>query len=142
MTKINAATARSHARNAREALTRVGASLRLVAMESCWSMVASRLASSRAARDKRLRLPPQIAGAPGSQRGLAMSARVRKFVGGVVMIAFVGVYALIAMALAQSRPLQEAPPLAQTLGYIALGLAWTLPLAPLIKWMERPDRRG
>jgi nucleoside permease NupC len=71
-----------------------------------------------------------------------MSARARKLIGGVVMIAFVGVYALIAMALAQSRPLQEAPPLLQTLGYIALGLAWTLPLMPLIKWMERPDRRG
>jgi len=71
-----------------------------------------------------------------------MSARVRKFVGGVVMIAFVGVYVLIAVALAQSRPLQEAPPLAQTLGYIVLGLAWTAPLTPLVKWMEHPDRRG
>ena len=58
------------------------------------------------------------------------------------MIAFVGFYAMIAMALAQSRPLQEASPLVQTLGYIVLGLAWTLPLMPLIKWMERPDRRN
>ena len=57
------------------------------------------------------------------------------------MLAFVLFYALIAMALAQSRPLQEAPPLVQTIGYIVLGLAWTLPLAPLIKWMERPDGR-
>ncbi|MGD1036853.1 MAG: DUF2842 domain-containing protein [Roseiarcus sp.] len=71
-----------------------------------------------------------------------MSARIRKLIGGVVMIAFVGFYALIAMALAQSRPLQEAPALWRTLGYIVLGLTWTLPLAPLIKWMERPDRRG
>jgi hypothetical protein len=50
-------------------------------------------------------------------------------------------YALLAMALAQSRPLQEAPALVQSLGYIVLGLAWTLPLMPLIKWMERPDRK-
>jgi hypothetical protein len=71
-----------------------------------------------------------------------MSARGRKFVGGVVMIAFICFYALIAMALAQSRPLQEAPPLAQTLGYIVLGLAWVSPMAPLIKWMERPNRRN
>lgn len=70
-----------------------------------------------------------------------MPARIRKLVGGVAMIAFVVIYALIAMALAQSRPLQEAPPLVQTIGYIVLGLAWTLPLAPLIKWMERPDGR-
>jgi hypothetical protein len=71
-----------------------------------------------------------------------MTARVRKLIGGVVMIAFIGFYAMIAMALAQSRSLQEAPPLAQTLGYCALGLAWILPLMPLIKWMERPDRRA
>jgi hypothetical protein len=70
-----------------------------------------------------------------------MSARIRKLIGGVAMIAFVAVYALVAMALAQSRPLQEAPALVQTVGYIVLGLAWTLPLAPLIKWMERPNRR-
>jgi nucleoside permease NupC len=69
-----------------------------------------------------------------------MPARIRKLIGGVAMIAFVAVYALVAMALAQSRPLQEAPALVQTLGYIVLGLAWTLPLAPHIKWMERPDR--
>jgi hypothetical protein len=71
-----------------------------------------------------------------------MTTRGRKLIGGVVMIAFIGFYAMIAMALAQSRPLQEAPPLAQTLGYCALGLAWILPLMPLIKWMERPDRRA
>ncbi len=71
-----------------------------------------------------------------------MSARIRKFIGGVAMIVFVCFYAMIAMALAQSRPLQEAPALLQTFGYIVLGLAWTLPLAPLIKWMERPDRRA
>jgi hypothetical protein len=70
-----------------------------------------------------------------------MPARIRKLVGGVVMIVFIAIYALIAMALAQSRPLQEAPALVQTLGYAVLGLAWTLPLAPLIAWMERPDRR-
>ena len=57
------------------------------------------------------------------------------------MLVFVVFYALIAMALAQARPLQEAPAILQSLGYIVLGLAWTLPLMPLIKWMERPDRQ-
>ncbi len=71
-----------------------------------------------------------------------MSARIRKLVGAVVMFAFVGFYAMIAMALAQSRPLQDAPAPLQTLAYAVLGLAWTLPLMPLIKWMERPDRRA
>jgi hypothetical protein len=70
-----------------------------------------------------------------------MPRRARKFVGGAVMLVFVVFYALLAMALAQSRPLQEAPALVQSLGYIVLGLASTLPLMPLIKWMERPDRK-
>jgi predicted membrane channel-forming protein YqfA (hemolysin III family) len=71
-----------------------------------------------------------------------MPRRARKFVGGFAMLIFVVVYALAAMAFAQSRPLQEAPALLQTVGYIVLGLAWTLPLMPLIKWMERPDKQS
>lgn len=69
-----------------------------------------------------------------------MTARVRKLIGAIALIVFVCAYALIAMALAQSRPLQGAPALWQALGYAVLGLAWTLPAGALIKWMERPDR--
>jgi DNA-binding transcriptional regulator of glucitol operon len=71
-----------------------------------------------------------------------MPRSARKFLGGAIMLVFVVFYAAIAMALAQARPLQEAPALVQSLGYIILGLAWTLPLMPLIKWMERPDRQA
>lgn len=63
----------------------------------------------------------------------------RKLIGAVVIIVFVCVYALVAMALAQGR-ITEAPKFVQTIAYIALGLAWVLPLLPLIKWMERKDR--
>jgi Protein of unknown function (DUF2842) len=65
-----------------------------------------------------------------------MPKRTRKFVGAVAMLTFVIVYALIAMMLAQARPTQEAPVLLQTLIYAVLGLAWILPLMPLIRWME------
>jgi hypothetical protein len=68
-----------------------------------------------------------------------LTARARKLVGAIALIAFVCAYALIAMALAQSRPLQEASALWQALAYAVLGLAWTLPAGALIKWMERPD---
>jgi hypothetical protein len=67
-----------------------------------------------------------------------MRQRTRKLVGTVVILVFVCVYALVAMALAQGR-ITEAPKLVQTFAYIALGLAWVLPLLPLIKWMERRD---
>ena len=68
-----------------------------------------------------------------------MTRRARKFIGGAAMLIFVVLYALIAMALADSRPLQEAPAFVRSFGYIVLGLAWALPLMPLIKWMERVD---
>lgn len=62
----------------------------------------------------------------------------RKLVGTVVIIVFVCVYALVAMALAQGR-ITEAPKPVQTIAYIVLGLAWVLPLLPLIRWMEQKD---
>jgi NhaP-type Na+/H+ or K+/H+ antiporter len=68
-----------------------------------------------------------------------MNARGRKLIGAVALIAFVVVYALLASALAQSRPLQEASVLWRTIGYAVLGLAWTIPAGALIRWMERPD---
>jgi NhaP-type Na+/H+ or K+/H+ antiporter len=70
-----------------------------------------------------------------------LSARRRKLIGAVALIAFVIVYALIAGALAESRPLQEAAAVWRVIGYAVLGFAWTLPAGALIRWMERPDRR-
>ncbi len=67
-----------------------------------------------------------------------MRKRQRKFFGGIVLIVFVCLYAMIAMALAQGR-ITEAPIFWKTLWYIFLGLAWVIPALPLIKWMERPD---
>lgn len=67
-----------------------------------------------------------------------MRKRHRKLVGAIVMIAFVLLYGPIAMALAESRIL-AAPHAVQVLAYVVLGLAWILPLMPLIRWMERPD---
>ncbi len=68
-----------------------------------------------------------------------MRRRTRSFVGTIVMIAFVLIYAPLAMALADSR-IAQTPPLVQSVLYAILGLAWIIPLMPLIRWMERPDR--
>ena len=67
-----------------------------------------------------------------------MKRRTRKFIGTVVMLAFVMLYGPIAMALAESRIL-KTPKLVQAALYLVLGLAWVLPMLPLIKWMQRPD---
>ncbi len=68
-----------------------------------------------------------------------MRKRERKFVGAVLVLSFVIIYALIAMALAQARFVQQAPGPLQALYYAILGIAWILPMMPLIRWMERPD---
>ena len=68
-----------------------------------------------------------------------MRRRLRQLIGASVMIGFVPVYALVAMALAQARPLQEAAVLIQVLCYATLGMAWIVPVMPLIRWMEKPD---
>lgn len=67
-----------------------------------------------------------------------MPRRVRMLIGTVGMLAFVILYAPLAMALADSR-IAEAPRLIQTVLYCILGIAWIFPLMPLIRWMERPD---
>lgn len=67
-----------------------------------------------------------------------MPRRVRTLLGTVGMLVFIGFYALVAMALAESR-LVDAPKLVQTLAYVLLGIVWVFPLMPLIRWMERPD---
>ena len=61
-----------------------------------------------------------------------MRRRVRKFIGAAVMLTFVAVYAACAMVSAEARPVRE-------IFYAVVGLAWILPLMPLIAWMERPD---
>lgn len=71
-----------------------------------------------------------------------MPIRIRKLIGALVIVCFVFVYALVAMALAQARFVQEASGPVQALWYAALGLAWALPLMPLIKWMSGPPTRG
>jgi predicted membrane channel-forming protein YqfA (hemolysin III family) len=67
-----------------------------------------------------------------------MPRRLRKLVGTVVMIVFVMVYAVFAMALADSR-VSQTHELVRAAVYAVLGLAWVIPLLPLIRWMERPD---
>jgi Protein of unknown function (DUF2842) len=70
-----------------------------------------------------------------------MPRRTRQLVGTLAMIGFVTIYGPLAMALAESRIL-DAPKLVQALAYMVLGLAWVLPLMPLIRWMARPDPDG
>ena len=68
-----------------------------------------------------------------------MRRRHRKLVGVAATLAFIILYALVAMALAQARFVLAAPDPMRWLAYAVLGLAWVPPMLPLVRWMERPD---
>ena len=55
------------------------------------------------------------------------------------MLAFVAIYAVIAMIVAQTDHIRYANGVLQAIFFTVVGLAWILPLMPLMKWMERPD---
>lgn len=65
-----------------------------------------------------------------------MNPRLKKFIGAIGMVIFVALYALIIAALAP-RILTGANKATEMVFYVVAGLAWVLPLLPLIRWMER-----
>jgi hypothetical protein len=67
-----------------------------------------------------------------------MRKRTRKLIGTALILLFVLIYGPVAMALAESRILAASQAI-QVIAFVVLGLAWVLPLLPLIRWMERPD---
>jgi hypothetical protein len=68
-----------------------------------------------------------------------MSIRVRKLIGTVALLVLVIVWALLAMALAQSA-LTDISGWVAALFYVMAGLGWVLPAMPVISWMARPDK--
>jgi len=67
-----------------------------------------------------------------------MKIRQRKFVGLVATIAFLVVYALVAMAIGGQYVVGYGAVI-ELLAFILLGLGW-IPIAMvLIRWMSRPD---
>jgi hypothetical protein len=66
-----------------------------------------------------------------------MPARLRKLVGSIVLVIFVCVYALTAMTIAAAK-LPGTSGLTQLIFYAVAGLAWIIPAAVLIAWMQKP----
>lgn len=67
-----------------------------------------------------------------------MRQRQRKLVGTVILLLFLVVYSAVA-ALVGVAVLPASSKLLQLIFYVVAGLAWTLPAAILIRWMQRPD---
>ncbi|MBD8875132.1 MULTISPECIES: DUF2842 domain-containing protein [Stappiaceae] len=64
----------------------------------------------------------------------------RKFVGMVVLVVFVIVYALVAMVIGDMT-LQQSSTLMRLAYFAVAGLAWVIPAGAIIWWMERGGKR-
>lgn len=69
-----------------------------------------------------------------------MPPRVKKLIGGVVLVVGLVIYALVVMIVGQIR-LSQAGPGWQLAFFAVFGLIWIVPAGLLIRWMERVDRK-
>ena len=69
-----------------------------------------------------------------------MPIRLRKLIGAVALLVLVSVWALLAMALAQSA-LTDISGWIAAIYYVVAGLGWVLPAMPIVSWMLRPDSK-
>ena len=68
-----------------------------------------------------------------------MPQRLKKLIGGIVLVVFVCLYAMTVMTVAAAK-LPGASRLTQLIFYAVSGLAWVIPAAALIFWMQKPSR--
>jgi hypothetical protein len=67
-----------------------------------------------------------------------MPIRLRKLLGTFALLILVVVWALLAMALAQSPAIHDSQILSVAY-YVIAGIGWVLPAMPIVSWMGRPD---
>ncbi|MFV2092122.1 MAG: DUF2842 domain-containing protein [Hyphomicrobiales bacterium] len=67
-----------------------------------------------------------------------MQIRSRKFIGTLLLLAYVFVYALVAMVLG-SVIVPRTPVWVHVIFFVIAGLVWILPAMLMIRWMQRQD---
>lgn len=70
-----------------------------------------------------------------------MSIRTRKLIGTILLLAFLALYALLAMMVAVVLQVSESKWI-ELAFYVIAGLSWVVPAGLLVSWMSRPDRPG
>lgn len=68
-----------------------------------------------------------------------MNVRARKLAGAVLLLLFLGGYALVAMMIAAVLQVNSSKTV-ELVFYVAAGLLWVIPAGLLIRWAER--RKG
>lgn len=70
-----------------------------------------------------------------------MPVRLRKFIGMLLIVALVVIYALVATTVA-SALLGASPWYIHLAYFFFTGLLWVVPAMVIIKWMEKPAKPG
>lgn len=68
-----------------------------------------------------------------------MTDRLRKLIGSIALVVFICLYALVAMTVAAAR-LPGTSGWTQLAFFTVVGLAWVIPAAGLIYWMQKPRK--
>lgn len=68
-----------------------------------------------------------------------MNPRLKTFIGSILLVALMGIYALVAVTIASAR-LAESSGLVHLAFFGITGLLWIIPAMGLVSWMLR-DRR-
>ncbi len=66
-----------------------------------------------------------------------MPQRLRKLIGAIVLVAFVSLYAVLAVTIGDFK-IKGTPWPVQAIYFAVAGFAWVLPAGLLIRWMQRP----
>lgn len=69
-----------------------------------------------------------------------MNPRLKTFIGSILLVALMGIYALVAVTVASAR-LAESSGLVHLAFFGITGLLWIIPAMALVSWMLRDKRR-
>lgn len=68
-----------------------------------------------------------------------MTSRTRKLIGAIVLLVFLAIYALLALAVAVVLQVNTTSKFVELAYYVIAGLIWVIPAAFIVSWMSRSD---
>jgi hypothetical protein len=68
-----------------------------------------------------------------------MSTRTRKLIGAVILLVFLAIYSLLALAVAVVLQVNTTSKFVELAFYVIAGLLWVVPAAWIVTWMSRTE---
>lgn len=68
-----------------------------------------------------------------------MSSRARKLIGALILLVFLAIYSLLALAAAVVLQVNTTSKVVELAFYVIAGLLWVVPAAWIVSWMSRSE---